>query len=196
MASCEGCGKPAKMQCPTCRTCGIEQPSRFCDQACFKANWNTHKAKHAESPLMTGEAFLKAKATEEGVKRHQSGMLFKQLSPGEGKKSPKLNDTCQVHYRGTLVNGTEFDSSYARGEPATFKPSQVIQGWTIALQRMCEGEKWEVYLPHTIAYGENGSPPEIPGYSTLVFTIELLKVMGEGVPYETAAAKLKTEITQ
>ena len=187
--SCEGCGKPAQMQCPQCKKEGVRVPSKFCDQACFKANWPAHKTKvHQASPLNTGRAFLEAKKAEPGVIALKSGMLVKVLEPGKGDVAATAQSPCDVHYRGTLITGEEFDSSYARGEPATFAPYQVIKGWTEALQLMPEGEKWEVYIPYELAYGERGSPPKIPGFSTLVFTIELLKVRGSPKPAAEAAA--------
>eukprot|EP00744_Colponema_vietnamica_P007149 GILI01010323.1.p1 GENE.GILI01010323.1~~GILI01010323.1.p1 ORF type:complete len:198 (-),score=48.72 GILI01010323.1:97-690(-) len=126
----------------------------------------------------SGAKFLKDKEALEGVYKLESGLLFKVLTKGTGVKSPTLNDDCEVHYAGTLRDGTKFDSSIDRGQPATFKPNQVIKGWTEALQLMREGDKWEVYIPYYLAYGENGRPPKIPGYSPLVFTMELVKIDG------------------
>jgi len=82
------------------------------------------------------------------------------------------------HYRGTLINGKEFDSSYKRGSPATFAPNQVIKGWTEAMQLMKEGDKWELYIPSELAYGERGAGKDIPGGSALIFTLEMIKVKG------------------
>lgn len=127
-----------------------------------------------------GAKFLADKAQEKGVYKLKSGMLFKIVKRGAGTKSPTANDDCEVHYSGTLKDGTKFDSSYDRGSPATFKPTQVIKGWTEALQLMREGDKWVVFIPYDLAYGEHGSPPKIPGYSSLVFEMELLKVKGAG----------------
>ena len=120
-------------------------------------------------------------ADPENVKQLPSGMAFRVLDPGQGTSglSPNLHGQCSVHYEGTLINGTVFDSSYKRGTPAEFAPSQVIPGWTEALQFMTEGEKWEVFIPMELGYGVEGSPPEIPGRSALVFTIELLAVLGD-----------------
>jgi FKBP-type peptidyl-prolyl cis-trans isomerase FklB len=123
-----------------------------------------------------------------------SGMLFKVLSKGKGDLSPRADDPCEVHYSGTLRDGKKFDSSYDRGAPATFKPTQVIKGWTEALQLMREGDKWEVYIPYNLAYGEHGSPPRIPGYSPLVFQMELLKVKSGGKPASDADAAIKAAI--
>ena len=142
----------------------------------------------------TGAKFLQEKEAEEGVYKLPSGMLFKVLKKGSGTTSPRADDDCEVHYAGTLKDGTKFDSSYDRGSPATFKPTQVIKGWTEALQLMREGDKWEVYIPYELAYGARGSPPKIPGYSTLVFQMELLKVKGAGKPAADAAKELKEKI--
>jgi FKBP-type peptidyl-prolyl cis-trans isomerase FklB len=174
---CEGCGNPlAPQQCPKCKDFGIEKPSRFCNQECFKSHFATHKRRHI------GAQFIRdtVSADPEHVKLLPSGMAFKVLDEGEGTSglSPTITGNCSVHYQGTLIDGTPFDSSYERGEPSEFAPNQVIKGWTEALQYMTEGEKWEVYIPMEMAYGVAGSPPEIPGLSTLVFTIELLKVLG------------------
>ena len=141
-----------------------------------------------------GEAFLAAKAMENGVHSLPSGMLFKILKKGTGPKSPNANDDCDVHYAGTFTDGTKFDSSYDRGAPATFKPTQVIKGWTEALQLMCAGDKWVVYIPWNLAYGEGGRPPKIPGYAPLVFDMELIKVKSGGKPCEEAKAALAEKV--
>merc|ERR1711877_71433 len=94
--------------------------------------------------------------------------------------------SCSCHYEGRVAqkypDGEKFDSSYDRGEPTTFAPNQVIKGWTEAMQLMVEGDKWEMYIPYELAYGEGGSPPKIPGKSTLIFTMEIVEVKGPGVP--------------
>jgi FKBP-type peptidyl-prolyl cis-trans isomerase FklB len=141
----------------------------------------------------TGAKWLSEKEAEKGVHKLPSGMLFKILNRGTGDKSPTANDDCSVHYTGTLKDGTKFDSSVDRGEPATFKPTQVIKGWTEALQLMREGDKWEVYIPYDMAYGAHGSPPKIPGYSPLIFQMELLKVKGKGKPATEAITDLETK---
>jgi FKBP-type peptidyl-prolyl cis-trans isomerase FklB len=127
-----------------------------------------------------GAKFLAEKALLPDVYTLPSGMLFKILKKGDGEKSPKADTECDVHYKGTLKDGTTFDSSFERGSPSAFAPNQVIAGWTEALQLMREGDHWEVYIPYGMAYGENGSPPKIPGYSTLVFEMQLVKVKGDG----------------
>jgi len=126
----------------------------------------------------TGKKWLAEKEKEEGVVKLASGLLYKVIRKGEGTTSPNKDTSCEVHYAGTLKDGTEFDSSYARGQPATFAPNQVIAGWTEALQLMHEGDKWELYIPQELAYGERGSPPKIKPFSPLKFEIELLKING------------------
>ena len=123
----------------------------------------------------TGEAFLAENAGKEGVKTTDSGLQYKVITAGEGN-SPQKSDKVTVNYRGTLVDGTEFDSSYSRNKPATFGVGQVIPGWTEALQLMKEGDKWEIYLPSKLAYGERGAGAKIPPDSTLIFEIELISV--------------------
>jgi FKBP-type peptidyl-prolyl cis-trans isomerase FklB len=122
-----------------------------------------------------GAEFLAANKIKEGVKTTASGLQYKVISSGKGK-SPKSTDTVSTNYRGTLINGTEFDSSYKRGQPATFPVTGVIPGWTEALQLMKEGDKWEIYVPAELAYGERGAGQAIGANSTLVFEIELLSI--------------------
>ena len=120
-------------------------------------------------------AFLKENKTKEGVKETESGLQYKVIKEGNGK-SPGPRDKVTVHYTGMLTDGTVFDSSVERGEPATFGVSQVIPGWTEALQLMREGDKWTLYIPYNLAYGERGAGRDIPPFSTLIFDVELLKV--------------------
>ncbi len=108
-----------------------------------------------------------------------SGLQYKVLKEGTGPK-PKPGDTVTVNYEGKLIDGTVFDSSYKRGEPATFPVTGVIPGWTEALQLMKEGAKWELFIPPSLAYGERGAGPVIGPNSTLIFTVELLKVTPQG----------------
>jgi FKBP-type peptidyl-prolyl cis-trans isomerase FklB len=103
-----------------------------------------------------------------------SGLQYKVLQEGTGPK-PAASDTVTVHYRGKLIDGTEFDSSYSRNEPASFPVNRVIKGWTEALQLMGEGSKWELYIPPDLAYGERGAGTRIPPQSALVFEVELIK---------------------
>ncbi len=123
-----------------------------------------------------GEVFLAKNKAKDGVKTLQSGLQYKVLSEGKGK-TPKATDTVTVHYRGTLIDGTEFDSSIKRGEPATFQVMGVIKGWTEALQLMKEGSKWQLFIPSTLAYGEAGAPGGAIGpNAVLIFEVELLNV--------------------
>lgn len=122
------------------------------------------------------DAFLEANAEKDGVVVLPSGLQYKVLEKGKGP-TPKATDRVKVHYRGTLVNGKEFDSSYKRGQPAAFAVTGVIKGWTEALQLMKVGGKWELYIPHELAYGKRGFPPTIPPDSTLIFQVELLGIV-------------------
>ena len=122
-----------------------------------------------------GEVFLAANKAKEGVKTAPSGLQYKVIKPGTGKK-PQATDTVTVHYRGTLADGTEFDSSYRRGKPATFPVSGVIPGWTEALQLMEEGAKWQVVIPSKLAYGEQGAGQAIGPNATLIFEVELISI--------------------
>jgi FKBP-type peptidyl-prolyl cis-trans isomerase FklB len=135
------------------------------------------RAEQAAKNLAEGTAFLEANKAKEGVKVLPSGLQYKVIKEGTGK-TPTLLDTVRTHYRGTFVNGIEFDSSYKRNEPAQFPVKGVIQGWTEALQLMKEGSKLELYVPANLAYGEQGRPG-IPPNSTLIFEIELLEVVGQ-----------------
>ena len=123
-----------------------------------------------------GEAFLAANAKKEGVTVLPSGLQYEVLVAGNGKK-PSATDRVQCHYEGTLIDGTVFDSSIKRGEPAVFGVNQVIKGWVEALQLMEEGAKWRLYIPYDMAYGEHGAGEMIPPYSALVFDVELIKVL-------------------
>jgi FKBP-type peptidyl-prolyl cis-trans isomerase FklB len=122
-----------------------------------------------------GEAFLAENKKKEGVKTLPSGLQYKVIKVGTGKK-PKLTDTVTAHYRGTLINGTEFDSSYKRGQPANFQVSGVIPGWTEALQLMQEGAKWQLFIPPNLAYGEKGAGRDIGPNATLIFEVELISI--------------------
>jgi FKBP-type peptidyl-prolyl cis-trans isomerase FklB len=125
--------------------------------------------------LKDGEVFLAANAKKDGVKVLPSGLQYKIIKSGTGK-TPKATDTVKTHYHGTLVDGTVFDSSVDRGEPATFPVNQVIPGWTEALQLMKVGDKWQLYIPSKLAYGERAMGPKITPNSTLIFDIELLGI--------------------
>ena len=123
-----------------------------------------------------GETFLAANAKKEGVTVLPSGLQYKVLKSGEGRK-PGRTDKVRCHYEGTFPNGQKFDSSYDRNEPAVFGVNQVIAGWTEALQLMSVGSAWELYIPYNLAYGEAGAPGAIPPYSALVFKVELIEVL-------------------
>jgi len=132
------------------------------------------EAKYAEV-IAKGEAFLKTNAQRTEVSSTESGLQYEVLKEGDGP-SPTAQDRVRVHYHGTLIDGTVFDSSVERGEPATFGVSQVISGWTEALQLMQVGDKWKIYLPYDLAYGSRGAGPKIGPYNVLVFEVELLGI--------------------
>ena len=122
-----------------------------------------------------GEAFLAENAKREGVKVTESGLQYEVLEATIGQK-PKATDKVRVHYEGTLIDGTVFDSSYKRGESITFGLNQVIKGWTEGLQLMSIGSKYKLYIPYQLAYGERGAGANIPPYAALIFTVELLGI--------------------
>jgi FKBP-type peptidyl-prolyl cis-trans isomerase FklB len=123
-----------------------------------------------------GEAFLAANKSKEGVVTLPDGLQYKILTAGSGPK-PTASDSVVCNYRGTLINGTEFDSSYKRGQPATFGVDKVIKGWTEALQLMPVGSKWQLVIPSSLAYGERGAGADIGPDSTLIFEVELLSIV-------------------
>ncbi len=130
----------------------------------------------SEKNKTEGEAFLAANKSKEGVITLPSGLQYKILTTGTGPK-PAAGDSVVCNYRGTLINGTEFDSSYKRGQPATFAVGQVIKGWTEALQLMPVGSKWQLFIPSNLAYGERGEPRGgIEPNATLIFEVELLSI--------------------
>lgn len=132
------------------------------------------EAKGAET-IAKGEAYLKSNAEEDGVSVTESGLQYTVLTEAEGPK-PQATDSVTVHYRGTLLDGTEFDSSYSRGQPATFQLNQVIPGWTEGVQLMSEGSKFKFVIPYQLAYGERGAGASIGPYETLIFEVELIKI--------------------
>ena len=123
-----------------------------------------------------GESFLAENALRPEVTVTASGLQYEVITTGEGEK-PTAESTVRTHYHGTLINGTVFDSSYDRGQPAEFPVGGVIKGWTEALQMMAVGSKWRLYVPHDLAYGERGAGASIAPYSTLVFDVELLEII-------------------
>ena len=129
----------------------------------------------ADKSLKAGQAFLAENKTKQGVTTLPSGVQYKVLKQGTGK-TPKITDTVLANYRGTLIDGTEFDSSYKRGEPAEFPVNRVIKGWTEILQQMKVGDKYMVYIPTNMAYALNPPTPAIPPNSALVFEIELMDI--------------------
>ncbi len=131
-----------------------------------------------EKNKQEGDAFLIENKQKEGVTTLPSGLQYTVIEAGTGK-TPKATDTVVTNYRGTLINGTEFDSSYKRGKPATFPVNGVIKGWTEALQLMKEGAKWKLFIPSDLAYGERGAGNTIGPNATLIFDIELISVKEE-----------------
>jgi FKBP-type peptidyl-prolyl cis-trans isomerase FklB len=132
-------------------------------------------AEKANKARSENAAFLENNKKMEGVKTTASGLQYKVITQGKGK-APLATDKVTVHYVGKLIDGSVFDSSIERNEPITFDVNGVIPGWTEALLLMHEGDKWMLYIPHEIAYGERGAGGQIPPYSTLVFEVELIKV--------------------
>lgn len=141
----------------------------------IKETFIAYQKERAGKAQKEGNAFLEANRKKKGVKTLSSGLQYTILKKGSGK-SPKATDTVNVQYRGTLIDGTEFDSSYKRGKPATFQVNGVIPGWTEALQKMKEGGKWKLFIPPGLAYGERGVPGTIPPNSVLIFEVELLSI--------------------
>ena len=134
------------------------------------------QAAEASKNEKLAQEYLASNAEKDGVVTLESGLQYKVLTPGDGA-TPTADSEVKVHYRGTLIDGTEFDSSYKRGEPASFPVNGVIPGWTEALQLMKEGAKWQLVIPPQLAYAEKGAPPVIPPNSALVFEVELLEVL-------------------
>lgn len=121
------------------------------------------------------QAYLEDLAGQEGIVRLPEGIFYKVLQEGTGNICPKTNNVVSVHYRGTLINGREFDNSWKRACPEAFRLNEVIEGWQLGLQRMRAGDRWMIYIPYQLGYGTRTSGP-IPAYSTLVFEVELLAI--------------------
>jgi FKBP-type peptidyl-prolyl cis-trans isomerase len=141
----------------------------------YRAMINKKRTELADKNTQAGKKFLAENKTKEGVKETASGLQYRILTAGNGKQ-PQSADSVVVHYRGTLLDGNEFDSSYKRNKPATLPLSGVIKGWQEALPMMKEGAKWELYIPPELAYGARGSGSRIGANQTLVFEVELLEV--------------------
>lgn len=142
----------------------------------LEAEMQAEVAKQGEVNRKNGEAFLTENAKREGIKVTESGLQYEVLESGKGD-SPKVSDNVEVHYTGKLIDGTVFDSSVERGVPASFGVTQVIPGWVEALQLMHEGDKWRLYIPSDLAYGPNGAGGVIGPNMTLIFDVELLRVI-------------------
>ena len=134
------------------------------------------KEEEAKANIAEGKAFLEENGKREGVVTTKSGLQYEVLTEGTGN-SPKATDKVRCHYEGRLIDGTVFDSSYQRNEPADFGLNQVIAGWTEGVQLMKEGAKYRFYIPYLLGYGERGAGASIPPYATLVFDVELIKVL-------------------
>lgn len=149
--------------------------------AAFAENQKVLDAKNATGPdkenMMAGQAFLEENGKKEGVKTTASGLQYQVMTAGEGAK-PKATDEVTVHYHGTLIDGTVFDSSVERGEPASFPLNRVIPGWTEGVQLMPKGAKYKFFIPYDLAYGERGTGADIKPYSALIFEVELLEIAG------------------
>lgn len=142
----------------------------------LEAEMQAEAAKQGEVNRKNGEAFLTENAKREGIKVTDSGLQYEVLESGKGD-SPKASDNVEVHYTGKLIDGTVFDSSVERGVPASFGVTQVIPGWVEALQLMHEGDKWRLYIPSDLAYGPNGAGGVIGPNMTLIFDVELLRII-------------------
>ncbi len=145
-------------------------------QALLNEYFQKKEKEQAQNAIAEGKVYLEQNAKRDGVTQTKSGLQYEVLTEGTGK-SPKATDTVRCHYEGRLLDGTVFDSSYKRGEPADFGLNQVIPGWTEGVQLMKEGAKFRFHIPYLLAYGERGAGAQIPPYSTLIFDVELIKVL-------------------
>ena len=144
-------------------------------QKTIQEYFTKQQAKASESVVEEGRKFLAENSKKENVVTLESGLQYEVIKNGEGAK-PTLNDQVTTHYHGTLIDGTVFDSSVERGEPASFPVSGVIKGWTEALQLMSVGSKWRLFVPYDLAYGERGAGPKIGPFTTLIFEVELISI--------------------
>src|SRR6266480_2849794 len=157
----------------------------------FEKDMEQKQKQAGEKNKTEGAKFLEENKKKEGVKTTASGLEYKVLKEGNGP-TPKATDTVTVNYRGTLINGTEFDSSYKRGQPATFPVNGVIKGWTEALQLMKVGSKYQLFIPSDLAYGERSVSPDLAANSTLIFEVELMDAKPAPAPAPAGAAKAPT----
>ena len=144
-------------------------------QAIIQSYFSKKQQKQSESVIEEGINFLRENGKREGVTTLASGLQYEVINDGTGPK-PTIEDNVTTHYHGTLIDGTVFDSSVDRGEPASFPVGGVIKGWTEALQLMAVGSKWKLYVPYDLAYGERGAGQQIGPYSTLIFEVELISI--------------------
>jgi FKBP-type peptidyl-prolyl cis-trans isomerase FklB len=156
--------------------------------AAFEKDMEQKQKQAGDKNKAEGTKFLEENKKKEGVKTTASGLQYKALKDGNGAQ-PKTTDTVTVNYRGTLINGTEFDSSYKRGQPATFPVNGVIKGWTEALQLMKVGSKYQLFIPSDLAYGERSVSPDLAANSTLIFEVELLDAKPAPPPAPAAPGK-------
>lgn len=146
-------------------------------QADMMQKMQAKRAKESDENTAQGKKFLEENAKKEGVKTTASGLQYKVITANAGGKTPADTSVVRVHYKGTLINGTEFDSSYKRGQPTEFPVNGVIKGWTEALKLMKTGEKFQLFIPSDLAYGAQGAPPSIAPNATLIFEVELLDIV-------------------
>ena len=145
-------------------------------QTLLNEYFDRHARQQAQGAIAAGKAFLEENSKKDGVTVTKSGLQYMVINKGTGR-SPKSTDKVRCHYEGTLIDGTVFDSSYRRGEPADFPLDGVIPGWTEGVQLMKEGAKYRFFIPYLLGYGERGAGSSIPPYSTLIFDVELVKVL-------------------
>lgn len=169
----------------------MSQPEMTKIYTAFQQQLRAKQAAKQAAEAAKNLAYLEANKAKEGVKVLPSGLQYKVVKEGTGN-TPTADDKVKTHYRGTLIDGSEFDSSYKRNQPAEFPVKGVIKGWTEALQLMKEGGKWELYIPANLAYGQRGRPG-IPANSTLIFEIELLEIVKPAEPAKAAAPAVEVK---